>query len=155
MRLIAIRSKDFIGGILVVMLGAAAILHAQRYSFGSVRKMGPGFFPTAVGCVFVVAGLALAGTAVISTEAEVIQAIRFKWRSWTCIIAGIVAFALFGRSLGLLPATFAIVFVSALGDQRNSVRDSLLLAAGMVLVAWLVFWLGLQLRLPLFAWNWR
>ncbi|MEJ0045599.1 MAG: hypothetical protein WDN04_05275 [Rhodospirillales bacterium] len=42
-----------------------------------------------------------------------------EWRGWICIVASVLAFVVLGKYGGLLPATFAIVFIAALGDRDN------------------------------------
>ena len=74
-------------------------------------------------------------------------------RGGICIILGVLAFLLFGVYGGLVPATFAIVFISALGDRSNAVVQSVLLARAVCMVAIVVFWWGLQLQMPLFQWG--
>jgi len=74
-------------------------------------------------------------------------------RGGICIILGILAFLAFGKYFGLIPATFAIVFISALGDRSNSVVQALLLSLAMCVIAAVVFWWALQLQLPLFRWG--
>ena len=73
-------------------------------------------------------------------------------RGSVCILLGILAFLGLGHYGGLLPATFAIVFISA-GDRNNTVKQALVLALGMSVVAVVVFWWALQLQLPLFRWG--
>jgi Tripartite tricarboxylate transporter TctB family len=74
-------------------------------------------------------------------------------RGCVCIVLGILAFLLLGEYGGLLPATFAIVFISALGDRDNTLREALLLALAMMAIAVVVFWWALSLQLPLFQWG--
>jgi hypothetical protein len=54
---------------------------------------------------------------------------------------------------GLLPATFATVFIAAMGDRKNRTWEALLLAAAMTLVCLVVFWWLLRVQLPLFQWG--
>ena len=79
--------------------------------------------------------------------------LRPEWRGWFCICAGVVAFAVLGRYGGLVPATFASVFIAALGDRKNSLLASLVLAAAMTVVCVVVFWWLLKIQLPLFGWD--
>ncbi|MNI53324.1 Tripartite tricarboxylate transporter TctB family protein [compost metagenome] len=74
-------------------------------------------------------------------------------RGSVCIILGILAFLLLGEYGGLLPATFAIVFISALGDRKNTIKQAILLSVAMSAIAVVVFWWALQLQLPLFRWG--
>ena len=52
----------------------------------------------------------------------------------------------------VLPASFAAVFISALGDRRNTWRSAAALAAGLTVLGVVVFHYGLHLLLPLFTW---
>jgi hypothetical protein len=65
----------------------------------------------------------------------------------------VLAFVGLGVYGGLVPATFAAVFISALGDKSNSWRDAALLAAGLAVAGVLIFSYGLHLQLPLFNWG--
>jgi hypothetical protein len=60
---------------------------------------------------------------------------------------------LVGKFGGLLPATFAIVFIAALGDRDNSIQSAAVLASAMCAICIVVFWWALQLQLPLFQWG--
>jgi hypothetical protein len=75
-----------------------------------------------------------------------------QWRGWLCILGGIAAFVVFGEHLGLAPAIFSAVFLSALGDRTNSWRDCFLLALGMTIAGVAIFSFGLKLTFPLFTW---
>jgi hypothetical protein len=153
-------NKDYYGGALMVLTGLGAIYGGTSYNIGSLSHMGPGFFPAALGALLVFTGIliALAGR---KPEPEGEQSGGPSphphglpdVRGGLCIIAGIVAFIILGNWGGLLPATFAITFISALGDRTNTVLQSLLLSLAMVVIAVVVFWWALQLQLPLFRWG--
>ena len=51
-----------------------------------------------------------------------------EWRGGFCIGASIVAFVVLGKYGSLLLATFAIVFISALGDRQNTVARAAVLS---------------------------
>lgn len=148
----SINYKDLIGGGLMLLLGIGAAVQAAQYQVGSLRDMGAGYFPLALGIILAVTGvlIMLAGlrTAAIAHAAK----LRPEWRGWFCICAGMVAFAILGRYGGLLPATFACVFIAALGDRKNSLLGSLVLSVAMAAVCFVVFWWLLKVQLPLFGW---
>ncbi|MDE2399305.1 MAG: hypothetical protein KGL43_13315 [Burkholderiales bacterium] len=54
---------------------------------------------------------------------------------------------------GLVPAGFTSVFISALGDRNNSVRDAALLGVAITILGYPIFSLGLSLPLQPFAWG--
>ncbi len=43
--------KDFLTGIMFILFGAAAMTFASEYPIGTAAKMGPGYFPFALGGV--------------------------------------------------------------------------------------------------------
>ena len=144
--------RDYYGGALLIFIGLSAVTMGFGYHIGDLRHMGPGYFPVAVGAIIAVMGLliALGARGQVEENAEYLPP---EWRGWACIVASIIAFVIVGHYGGLLPATFVIVFISAMGDRQNTVKAALVLSLGMCLVAWLVFSLGLQLQFPLFAWG--
>jgi putative tricarboxylic transport membrane protein len=145
--------KDHIGGALVALLGIATIWGGQRYNVGSLSHMGPGFFPVALGCILLLCGGAIAVTAALPHDPKDDENLPPEWRGWFCIVASLVAFAVIGHYGGLVPATFAIVFISALGDRKNSLLNALILAAVILAMCLLVFVWGLQITFPLFVWG--
>jgi hypothetical protein len=145
-------NKDYYGGGLMILIGLAAVYVGSRYQFGTLARMGPGFFPTAVGVILALVGLAIALSASpTAVEAGALPA--FDWRAWSGIIGGTVAFIVLGEYGGLVPATFAIVFISAMGDRNNTLKHAFWLAAGMVAIAVVVFWWALQMQFDLFRWG--
>lgn len=147
------RYRDQAGGGLMVVLGVAAAVHGHTYSFGRLQRIGPGFFPVALGVLLGLIGLAIVATArpVMSPSGE--GRYSPQWRGWGCITLSLVLFVVLGKYGGLVPATFAIVFVSALGDRRNTVKDALTLALAMATICVLIFWWALKLQFPLFTWG--
>lgn len=147
------RTRDYLGGILMMALGLAAAGGASSYRIGTLSRMGPGYFPIALGIILALTGLAIAITARFTRYEGEMEVLAPEWRGWLCICASIVAFVALGKYGGLLPATFAIVFISALGDRKNSVVSAAALALACVVVAVVVFRWALQLQFPLFQWG--
>lgn len=143
-------NKDRTGAILLIVLGVAVIVQANGYRMGSLTRMGAGFMPTVYGTLIVLIGVMLGATAKRGPDEAGLPP---EWRGWICIVAGVLAFVLFGTYGGLVPATFASVFISAMGDRKNTVRDAALLSLAMVIAGTLIFNVGLHLQLPLFSWG--
>ncbi|WP_325346837.1 tripartite tricarboxylate transporter TctB family protein [Xylophilus sp.] len=142
----------------MVIIGLAAAWASTSYRLGTLARMGPGLFPCAVGILLALTGVVIAATA-RSKSSGAADALPDHahglpdLRGAACIVLGTVAFVFVGEYFGLLPATFAIVFISALGDRSNTVLQAFLLAAAMMIVATIVFWWALQLQLPLYKWG--
>lgn len=147
------RRREYYGGFLMFATGMFAAVCGARYGFGSLTQMGSGFFPVCLGVILMIIGIAIALTAGLSGEPPERRWNAPDWRVWLCIGAAIVSFVLLGKYGGLLPATFAVVFISAFADRHNTARAALMLAMSLVLIAAVVFWWGLQLQFPLFSWG--
>ncbi len=145
-------NKDYYGGALMILIGLAAVYVGSHYRLGTLARMGPGYFPTAVGAILAAIGVAIALSARPSAD-EAAAHPAFDWRAWGGIIGGTVAFIVLGEYGGLVPATFAIVFISAMGDRNNTLKQAFWLAAGMVAIAVAVFWWALQMQFDLFRWG--
>ena len=153
--------KDHLGALLLLALGAGVLALGLGYKMGSLNHMGAGFIPVVLGGLLMLVGIAIGATAAPAGQREMMNplpghdaGVRHgpEWRGWGCILGGVLAFVVLGEHGGLLPATFASVFVSALGDRQSTVKGSALLAAILTLFCLVVFHYGLKLQLPLFQW---
>ena len=139
----------------MIVLGRGAIAQATTYTLGSLARMGPGLFPAILGVLLVLLGLIIARMAYspMVTEEDAEEIPPPEWRGWGCIIGGLMTFILLGKYGGLVPATFALVFISAMGDRQHTPRSAALLAVGVTILGVAVFSWALQLQFPLFRWG--
>jgi putative tricarboxylic transport membrane protein len=148
-----VHRRDFYAGGLMVLLGIGTFLQAQSYKLGTLTHMGPGFFPSILGALLIFVGMLITGSAAASDADDgPIMPPHPEWRGWGCIIAGPLLFILCGYYGGLMPATFACVFVSSLGDRTATLRGSLILATGITVFGALLFSYILKVPFPLFRW---
>jgi hypothetical protein len=137
----------------MVLFGLFAAVNGPRYNLGTLMHMGPGFMPTALGVILICLGLVTAGTAVAAAEGEEgILPEHPQWLGWGCILAGPLAFILFGKIGGMIPGTFACVFVSALGDRDATWRGALILATVVTTFGVLLFHWVLGIPMPILRW---
>lgn len=141
------RRRARLSALLLAGFGGAVAWAASRYPIGTLRQMGPGFFPLALGLLLVLlGGLVLLEPAARESEEPVEP---FDGRAFACVAGAIAAFLLLGRTVGLLPAAFALVLLGALADRRNRPRTALALAAAATAFAVLLFAVLLGLPFPL------
>jgi hypothetical protein len=145
------RLRDYAGGTLMAVIGLGAAFQGSTYNVGTLSRMGPGYFPLALGIILTLIGIAIVVTARFTHYEGEDEALPPEWRGWICICSAVIAFVVFGIYGGLVPATFAIVFISAMGDKMNTWKSAAILSVGMVVVAVVVFWWALQMQLPLFG----
>jgi hypothetical protein len=149
--------RDFCAGGLMILFGLVAAVNGPNYRVGTLMHMGPGFMPTVLGIILVLLGIAIAGTAAAVTAEqdsdENILPPNPQWLAWLCILSGPLMFIIFGSIGGMAPATFACVFVSALGDREATWKTSLILAAAMTVFGVLLFHYLLQVPMPVLEWR--
>ena len=150
-------SKGYYAGALMVVIGVSAAYAGMTYDIGSLRNMGAGFFPVAVGTLLAVVGILIAMAAKdlpkSASSPPDAHSRMPDLRGAVCIITGTLAFILLGKYGGLIPATFAIVFISALGDRTNTLFRAAALSIVMCAIALVVFSWALKLQLAPFAWG--
>lgn len=155
--------REYGAGLAMMVIGLVAVAEGMTYGVGTLSAMGPGYFPVALGVMLALIGVGIAASrpdaeppAGASPHPAPVATQRVspsRWRGPLCIVGGIAAFIVLGRYGGLLPASFAIVFVSALGDRANNWRHALGLALIISAICIVVFWWALKLPMPLFSWN--
>ena len=154
-------TKDHVGGALLVVTGLAVAVAATGYGIGTLQQPGSGFFPGVLGVLLALVGAALLASTRRARDGGAVEAPAemahlagpvVQWRGWLCIVGGALAFAALGEHGGLVPASFASVFIAAMGDRGNTWRSAAALAALMTALAVVVFHFGLHMLLPLFTW---
>lgn len=144
---------DFWTGLIFGGLGLFVSLYAAtHYQLGSAIRMGPGYFPTVIGALVALLGLALTLSALRTPGPRVP---RLHLRPMLLILAAGVAFGYLLKPLGLVLATAVLIVVSALGGHEFRWREALALAAVLVLFSIGVFVYGLGLPFPLWPQAWE
>jgi len=141
-------SKDFWGGLSLIAVGAAAVILARDYPFGSALRMGPGYFPIMLGGLLILFGLYLVVQGVRASEA-----IAGNW-SLRALVLVPLSLALFGVLVdraGFIPALAVLVFGSAAAGSEFKLLEVALLTVVLTVFAVAVFIWGLGLPYPLIA----
>jgi hypothetical protein len=140
--------KDFWSGIIFLFVGLAAVIIGRNYVMGTAGRMGPAYFPTVLGGLLALIGLA----AVIRSffrEGEPIGKLAVK--ETALIIGAVLLFGFLIRGGGMVVSVFAIVLLSARASLKFQWRYAILLAAGLSGFAVLVFVKLLGLPIAVFG----
>lgn len=143
--------RDVLAGGIFVALGAAFAIGSLAYNIGSPGRMGPGFFPLLLGLVLVGLGILIVVKGFVAGEGEPIGVVG--WRAVVLMTAALLFFGLTVRGLGVVAALFGASLLTALARSQTSIREALVIAAGLTALSVLIFIVALQLRLPLIG-NW-
>jgi len=140
-------NKDFLAGLLFILIGASAVVFARDYPMGSAMRMGPGYFPTILGGILFLFGVYVMVRGVRS-GAKVKG--EWGWRPLALITLSIVLFGFLMDRLGMIPALAVMFFVSALAGREFRFKEVLILTVLMSAFAVGVFVYGLKLPFQLF-----
>lgn len=159
------KKKNYYSGILMLIIGIATTTGSLEHKLGTLSRMGPGYFPLILGVALIVVAAIILITAFMQADTSILSELEeelalsedkpkvLSLRAPLCVVVGAVLFIIFGQYGGLMLATFAVVFMSALGDTDNSIKTSFLAAAAITAFAVLVFHFGLRMQFPLFSWG--
>lgn len=136
-------------------VGMAVTAGATLYEIGSLRRMGPGYFPILLGVsLCVLSFLMLMETRPIklpeTSDEPHIQ--RFQARVFLFPIAGILSFALLINRAGFIPAILTCSILTGLADRANKGVELVVIAVLVAIfaAAVFVFALGTPVRLVIF-----
>lgn len=167
-------SKDQFAGALMLIVGVGAIYFAWPLNMGTAASMGPGYFPTVVGAVIALLGVAIAATPSkddsnslvmdVVGEPPIVRAASHaaahqgggkpEWRGWCCIIGGFISFIVLFENAGMVPAVTGMTFIAGSAERGNSFKTLLWLAIFLNFIMIVVFWWALKMNFSLFLFSW-
>lgn len=145
-----VRSKDFLAGILFLVLGAGFAIVAQDYDMGTARSMGPGYLPTAVGVLLAVLGIGLAiAGAITSSPAAALSG--FSLRGMIFIVLSAVAFAVFVRGLGLFLTVLIVSVLATMASRKANIVRGVVIGLVLATCCSVLFVWILNLTIPVWG----
>lgn len=128
--------KDLLTGLLFIGFGAWFLFDALNYPLGTVRRMGPGWFPVAVSSLLIGTGALIALKSFFGERHELP---RFSWATLALILVGLMAFAVLLRPAGVIAAVFALVMIVAFGHRPVKIPQMAAVAVGLGIFCAIVF----------------
>ena len=139
--------RDFWAGLMFIGFGLfASIWAVANYQMGTAVRMGPAYFPAVLGGLLAVLGL------IVLIESLTIDGpplAKMNFRPLILISAGCVIYGYLMKPAGLIIATAALVYISALGGHEFKWREVTLLYVVLIIFSILVFVKGLTLPFPI------
>lgn len=140
--------KDFWAGIIFIFFGLAAVVIGQDYPMGTAGRMGPAYFPTILGSLLALIGVAC----VVRSLMRPGEAIgSFHLKNLLIILTAVVLFGILMRGAGMAPAIVLLVMLSAYASPNFKPVPSLLIALGLAAFSALLFVKVLGLPMPIFG----
>jgi hypothetical protein len=138
-------SKDLWSGIIFLAMGCAAVVLGRDHPMGTAMRMGPAYFPTMLGLLLALIGLAVVLRALVRPGPAVGQ---FALRKPALVLGATVLFGLLLRPLGLAGALVLLVVLSARASERFRWPVALALGVGLAVGSSILFVRLLGLPIP-------
>ena len=144
-------NRDFFGGLMYIVIGAAGMWIARDYPFGSALRMGPGYFPS------VLAGMMIAfGVTIMMMGFKNNEKIKGNWSIRALIVVPLatVTFGYLMEEAGFIPALLVLIPFAAVAGREFKLVEIALLTVGLTILSTLMFIKGLGLPYPLIKGWW-
>ena len=133
----------------MIGMGLFAYFHAQRYEFGELQRMGPGYFPVALGVLLAILGLFIMIPAFFRPGTS----IKLEWNNLLWVTVGIIAFSLLLDKLGLVLTSALMIILSSMPAVGMGWKERIILAVVVALITYLIFSFGLGMVIPVWPWS--
>lgn len=148
--------KDFFSGLLFTAFGTAFAVGAQNYGMGVAAKMGPGFFPTMLGIILALIGVAVLVGAFTKGAPGGDKVGTLAYRQLFFVIAANLLFGvMIGGlpsiglpSMGLIVGIYVLVIVASFAGDVFKLKEVLILATVLAAGSYLAFIKLLKLTFP-------
>jgi putative tricarboxylic transport membrane protein len=144
------KRADAVAAIILISFSGYVIVNSLSMPIYAQYGPGPGLFPLGLGIILAVSSLALLWDGINPRKADKPSPFQEKrgMISITLAILGLVGYAILITKLGYLITTFLLVIFLMMVVARDKVKTTVLTAVGVTLLLYLIFEIGLQMRLP-------
>jgi hypothetical protein len=137
--------KDFWAGLMFIAFGLGFMFVARNYAMGTAVRMGPAYFPTVLGGLLALIGLAIFVKAFAKNGPPVP---RIVLRPMILIIVALLLFGVLLKPLGLIVCTAILIGLGAFGGHEFRSKEVVILYVVLTAFSVFVFVRGLGLPIP-------
>lgn len=141
------KSKDFKAGLLFMFFGLGAMLFSVNYEIGTSARMGPGYFPFALGGVLTLLGLVVS-LGSLSRGESTGKALSFRAKPMVLVLSSVVLFGLLLRPLGLVLSTVILIVVASMASDEFKKKEAVFNAFVLLVFVLTVFVYFLEFQIP-------
>ncbi|MCF8167644.1 MAG: tripartite tricarboxylate transporter TctB family protein [Rhodoferax sp.] len=148
--------KDFFSGLMFMCIGVAFAWGASAYTIGNGARMGPGYFPLALGVLLAVLGGIITFKALVVETMDGDKIGKFAWKPlFFIILANLVFGAMIGGlprfnlpPMGLIIGIYALTFIASFAGDEFKFKEVAILATILAVLSYLAFIKLLNLQFP-------
>jgi len=144
------KNNDQRSSILWLVIGLAIALYSKKYGLGTLSSPGPGFVPFLSGLAITLLALVVFFQQRPKEARDRLQDlwVRGKWPSVLLVMAVLILYTVFLKTLGFLLSTFLLIAFLYRAIEPLSWRKVLFGAIFTALGSYAIFQLWLQAQLP-------
>jgi len=139
--------KDFLTGILFLLFGAATMVLSRGLTIGTGARMGPGYFPFALGLFLAVLGAVLLWRSLLRAK-DLQPWPSLQLKPLAIVLLSVFLFSQILRPFGLLLSTALLVVMVSKASHEFRWREALANAAVLVVIVLAVFVYFLKFQIP-------
>ena len=148
--------KDFFAGLMFMGVGVSFAWGATGYTLGDGARMGPGYFPLALGVLLAVLGAIITFKALVVETADGDKIGKIAWKPlFFIILANLVFGACIGglpliglKPLGLIVGIYLLTYIASHAGEEHNFKEVAVLATILAALSFVAFILLLKLQFP-------
>ena len=150
-----LRRKNVLAGLMFIAIAALGLWASRNYPIGTALRMSTGYVPRllcwllmGLGAIVLVQGLLATDHPEQQHERAPEDSALAQLRPVVVVTAGLIAFALVLETLGLVLSILVLVAIASFATRELKLWETLAAAAGLSLLTWAIFIVGLSLPIP-------
>ncbi|MEQ1594882.1 MAG: tripartite tricarboxylate transporter TctB family protein [Casimicrobium sp.] len=149
-----LKNKDLIAGLMFVVIGVIFFIGAANYQLGTAARMGPGWFPRALGGIMTFLGVLIAIVGLKNQAKWAVTAgIGWTWKPVVILTTAVLLFGFALPTLGMVIAIIVLTMLSGFAAHDKNYKELAMITVIMCLFCAAVFVWGLKLQMKLFPWS--
>ncbi len=142
------KPQDLGAAILFIVMGCVCLWFGRDYRYGTLARMGPGFFPITLSWLLIGFGIVIAALAFSFSEGPKVA--RTNWRGLLIVVVAILLYGFLINSAGLLVTAFVVPLVAAFASTEVRRKEAVILSLLVSIACVVVFVYGLRQPIPVF-----
>ena len=150
-----LQRKNVLSGLMFVAIAAIGLWASRNYPVGTALRMGTGYVPRllcwllmGLGVIVLVQGLLETHPPEPAYERTPEDGVIAQLRPVVVVTLALIAFGLALETLGLVLSILVLVLIASLATRELKLWETLAAAAGLSVLTFVIFILGLGLTIP-------
>lgn len=150
-----LRRKNVLAGLMFMAIAALGLWESRNYPVGTALRMSTGYVPRLLCWVLLALGAFVLVQGVLATDPPEAprepvpeDSLIARLRPVVVVTLALIAFALALETFGLVLSIIVLVAIASAARQELKLWEMLAAAAGLSVLTWAIFVLGLSLPIP-------